>query len=141
MHPVEHLRARVDESLANAHLHASRLEDDAWGFSRGASRGLLLLANHGERPEDAVVAVRVPLMRVPPGREAEFALALLEANVELGGIVAFGVENGVAQVVGARMVADSEDRALAGLAVLAAGAADAFRGRLLDEFGRDLAVQ
>lgn len=135
------LRARVDDSLAAAHVHAARLDADAWAFARGESRGLLMLGNHDESADDAVVVARVPLMRAPTERAGAFSRRLLELNVSLAGLVAFALDEDVAFVIGARLLAEVDDAAIASLAQTAAGAADAFRERLLDEFGRDLALE
>ena len=139
---VEELRARVDAALAGSHLHAARLDDDAWAFMRGESKGLAFLANHDESAEDGVFTVRVPVMRAPKDGAGEFARRLLEINLSLAGLVAFALdEEGVAHVVGARFVAGLDPDHFAAVAAVAAGAADRFRDELLDRFGRENALE
>jgi hypothetical protein len=122
------------------------LDQDAWAIFRGSATGYIALitAEEGEADAEtnAIVHVTFPILRVPETGAEPLLRHLLELNHQLGDFAAFSLDaHGKAWLGSGRFAADLDDAELRLMITQVAELADRYDDELLEQFGRQLAIQ
>jgi hypothetical protein len=127
----------------------SALDYDAWAIFRGSATGYVALISgaedgneSAEQDRNAIVHITFPILRVPEHGAEPLLRHLLELNHELGDFACFSLDRRNKVWLGAgRFAADLDPPELRVLIAQIAQLADQYGDELLDQFGRELAVQ
>jgi hypothetical protein len=145
---LDELRATIPATIdaLGGDSRVSALDHDAWAIFRGTATGYIALiagddAEAGANP-NAIVHITFPIIRVPEQGEAPLLRHLLELNHQLGDFACFSLDrHGKAWLGAGRFAADLNEKELRVLIAQVAQLADQYGNELLDQFGRELAVQ
>jgi hypothetical protein len=121
----------------------SVLGPDAWAIFRGTVLGYVaLIVPDGESEPDGIVHVTFPILRVPAQGAEPLFRRLLEVNHELGSFASFSLDgHGKVWLGAGRFAADLDEHELRELIAQVAGLADRYDDELLEQFGRNLALE
>lgn len=115
----------------------SRVGERAWLVSKGSAAIVIRLV--GDKDNAFVQAVS-PVMKVPPGN-AKFYETILSYNNEMGGLASFAVTpQGELTIQCARHVKGMSTEECAAIVFQVAHFSDLYDDKLLDQFGRTLAI-
>jgi hypothetical protein len=146
---VAGLRAAIPAAIdaLGGDSRVSALGPDAWAIFRGTVLGYVALIvpdseADSEREPDSIVHVTFPILRVPADGAEKLFRRLLELNHELGSFASFSLDpRGKVWLGAGRFAADLDDHELRELIAQVAGLADRYDDELLDQFGRNLALE
>ena len=139
------LRAAIPAAIdaLGGDSRVSALGPDAWAIFRGTVLGYVaLIVPDGEGEPDSIVHVTFPILRVPGEGAEPLFRRLLELNHELGSFASFSLDvRGKVWLGAGRFAADLDQDGLRELIAQVAGLADRYDDELLEQFGRNLALE
>jgi T3SS (YopN, CesT) and YbjN peptide-binding chaperone 1 len=142
---VDDLRTAIPAAIdaLGGDSRVSVLGPDAWAIFRGTALGYvaLIVPDDGDAEPDSIVHVTFPILRVPDQGAEPLFRRLLELNHELGSFASFSLDSRGKVWLGAgRFAQDLDEPGLRELIAQVAGLADRYDDELLEEFGKDLAL-
>lgn len=138
------LRQRIPALLVELGEDATTvsLGEDAWVLHRGSTMGYVAILGAGSAEVDPVLQVKFRLLRAPREGGEELFRTLLGLNHDMADVAAFSIDNQDIVWLGAgRFVEDLTDGELREVVTQTAQLADRYDDRLLELFGRDLALE
>ena len=121
--------------------YEARVNKNTWRVGIGSAVGFVQLVENDQGPDNSDVVVFFPIMKVPVEKSLPLYRRLLEFNRGLMGKGAFAVddENTVSLLSG-RSIVDIDPNEMADIIVRTARVADYYDDVLLEEFGRENAL-
>ncbi|HEX5385221.1 MAG TPA: YbjN domain-containing protein [Gemmatimonadales bacterium] len=142
---IEALRHAIPAAIdaLGGDSRVSELDQDAWAIFRGSVTGYIaLIASEDEADADPVVHVTFPILRVPAEDAEPLLRHLLELNHQLGNFASFSLDpHGRVWLGAGRFAAELDESELRVLIAQVAELADRYDDELLDQFGRQLAIE
>lgn len=138
------LRQRIPTFLVELGEKAETvsLGEDAWVLHRGSTMGYVAILGADSAEADPVLQVKFRLLRAPREGGEELFRTLLGLNHDMADVAAFSIDNQDIVWLGAgRFVEDLTDSELREVITQTAQLADRYDDRLLELFGRDLALE
>jgi hypothetical protein len=138
------LRRRIPAILVELGEDAGTvsLGEDAWVLHRGSTMGYVAILGAGSAEVDPVLQVKFRLLRAPKEGGEELFRTLLGLNHDMADVAAFSIDSQDIVWLGAgRFVEDLTETELREVIGQTAQLADRYDDRLLDLFGRDLALE
>jgi hypothetical protein len=122
--------------------YEARVDKNTWRITSGSATGFIALFENAEDEEGTELMILFPVMQVPVAKSLAFYRRLLEINNNLRGRASFAInpDNMVILVTG-RTIRDLDPNELASMVIVTAALADDYDDLLLDEFGREHALQ
>ena len=141
---LEELRHRIPSLLIElgADPASVSLEKDAWVVHHGSAMGYVAILGADNAEADPVLQVKFRLLRAPREGGEELFRTLLQLNHEMADVAAFSIdEQDIVWIGAGRFVEDLSDSELREVIGQTAQLADRYDDKLLEAFGRDLALE
>jgi hypothetical protein len=138
------LRQRIPALLVELGENAETISlgPDAWVLHHGSAMGYIAILGADVQDADPVLQVKFRILRAPKEGGEELFRSLLHLNHEMADVAAFSIDDQDIVWLGAgRFVEDLSEGELREVIGQTAQLADRYDDRLLDAFGKDLALE